>query len=89
MVTNHITQNANDKKEIEPALNALNSLPASLGKVDSLLADAGYFSRKNIDLCAKEGIQPYISTNRDKHNLTLEQRFPKEPEPIEIHLPMR
>lgn len=83
VVTNHITQNANDKKEIEPALNALNSLPASLGKVDSLLADAGYFSRKNIDLCAKEGIQPYISTNRDKHNLTLEQRFPKEPEPIE------
>ncbi len=83
VVANHITQNANDKREIEPALNALNSLPEELGKVDTLLADAGYFSKNNVDLCVKADIQPYISANRDKHNLTLEQRFPKQLEPIE------
>jgi len=82
IVENHITQNANDKKEIEPALEALNSLPKNLGKVETLLADAGYFSKNNVDLCIKEGIQPYISTNRDKHNISLDQRFPKQPEPI-------
>jgi len=82
IVENHITQNANDKKEIEPALKALDSLPKTLGKVEALLADAGYFSKNNVELCVKEEIQPYISTNRDKHNLTLEQRFPKQLEPI-------
>ncbi len=82
IVENHVTQNANDKKEIEPALKSIKALPKNLGTVDSLLADAGYFSKDNVELCEKEKIQPYISTNRNKHNLTLEQRFPGPQEPL-------
>ncbi len=80
IVENHVTQNANDKKEIEPALEALARLPAVLGKVDVLLADAGYFSKSNVEFCEKENIRPYISTHRDRHNQKLEQRFSKSSE---------
>ncbi len=44
IVENHITQQANDKQQIEPALERLNEMADSLGKPEGLLADAGYFS---------------------------------------------
>jgi hypothetical protein len=34
VVANHITQIANDKKEIEPALKSINALPKNLGTVE-------------------------------------------------------
>lgn len=82
IVENHITQKSNDKKEIKPALERLSALPPELGKVDDILADAGYFSSANIELCKKENISPLISTHREKHNLPFEQRFAKPSEPL-------
>jgi NADP-dependent 3-hydroxy acid dehydrogenase YdfG len=54
------------QKKKKPALKSINALPKNRGTVDTLLADAGYFSKDNVELCEKEKIQPYISTNRNK-----------------------
>ena len=81
VVGQHLTQNPNDKLEIEHALEELNKLPKDLGTIDSLLADAGYFSQDNVDSCLKEKLLPYISIGRDEHNQSLKERF-SEPEPL-------
>jgi len=82
IVENHITQKSNDKKEIKPALEALAALPPELGKVGDILADAGYFSKNNVELCEKENINPLISTHREKHNLAFELRLSQPSEAL-------
>ena len=59
IVENHITQQSNDKLEVEPALKGLKDTEEPLGKVDGLLADAGYFSSDNVAHCEKAEITPY------------------------------
>lgn len=81
IVGQHLSQNTNDKQELKPALETLTKLPQNLGKVDSLLADAGYFSEANVESCVKEKIVPFISVHRDSHNQTLKERF-AEPAPL-------
>ena len=56
-------------------------LPESLGKVDALLADTGYFSSDNAEACESKDIVPYIAVERQPHNVPLEDRF-KEPAPL-------
>ena len=75
IVGNHITQQPNDKQQIEPALAQLNEIEASLGKPEGLLADAGYYSEESIKRCDKASITPYISDSRERHNCPLEERF--------------
>lgn len=58
IVHQHVTQNANDKLEIEPTIKWFTQHPEL--KPPSLLADAGYFSEANIKQCAKEKITSYI-----------------------------
>jgi len=81
IVGQHLSQNPNDKQEIDPALEVLKALPESLGTVDALLADAGYFSEANVESCQEEQILPFISAHRDKHNQSLEKRY-SEPAPL-------
>lgn len=81
VVGQHLTQSSNDFLEIEPALEALNKLPKELGTVDALLADTGYFSQNNVDICLGNKILPYISSHRDGHNQSLKERF-SEPPPL-------
>jgi len=81
IVENHITQQPNDKQEIKPALINLAALPVSLGKVDAIVADTGYFSEGNVNSCEQEYIKPYIAVKRDNHNLQLEERF-YNPQPL-------
>lgn len=80
VITTHVTQNTNDKLEITPALNELLALPESLGKVDSVIADAGYHSEENVNKCEEVNITPYICTGREKHNQDPLERF-REPDP--------
>ena len=81
IVEQHVTQHTNDKQEIEPALAAIEQLPATLGKAKKLLADTGYFSADNVDQCIEGGIEPFIPEKRQKHNLPLMERFSADPEP--------
>lgn len=77
IVGSHISQSPNDKKEIIPTLTALDSLPEELGNVESILADAGYFSDDNVLACEKAEVEPFIPPGREKHNKPLSERFAK------------
>jgi transposase len=81
IVENHITQQSNDKLELAHAVENLCNLPESLGAVDTLLADTGYFSQKNVEQCKGKNIVPYIAAEREKHNADPEDRF-TDPEPL-------
>ena len=80
IVAHDVTQHTNDKQEIVPGINKLKQLPDSLGTVDSLLADTGYYSESNVTACDEANITPYITEKRQPHNQTLTQRNEHEPE---------
>lgn len=80
IVSQHVSQNPNDKQEVAPALEALLNLPDDLGHITKAAADSGYFSRDNTQQFEKAGIEPFMPAGRQHHNPTLEERFPKEPE---------
>ena len=81
LVESHVSQQPNDKKELEPALQQLWHLPGKLGKPDALVADNGYYSEANVNTCEQHGIQPYIASGRQAHNPPLGQRH-REPPPL-------
>jgi len=89
IVEAHISQASNDKQEITPALAALNELPEELGKIDIMLADAGYYSDDNVASIEQAGIDPFVPPNREKHNQPLTARFidpaplPEDAKPID------
>ena len=72
IMEDHITQKSNDKLEITPAVDNLCALPESMGTVNALLADTGYFSRDNVIRCKAGTIVPYIAAERQQHNVSLE-----------------
>lgn len=80
IVGRHITQNANDKQEVEPALAELDKLPEELGKVERAAFDNGYLSASNVEMLIKKGIEPFIASGRHPHNQTIEERFAEPPE---------
>ena len=79
IVENHLTQQPNDKQEVEPALDRLKEMQDCLGKPEGLLADAGYFSEDNAKRCEADEITPYISDSRERHNLSWDERFQSPP----------
>ena len=87
VVHRHITQKGNDKQEVASAMQWFIAHPHL--KPDSILMDAGYFSRGNVNLCEEKSITPYISFGKEQHNQPLEERFkkadplPDNPTPVE------
>ena len=79
IVENHITQQSNDKREVEPTLKRLKDVEVHLGKAAGLLADAGYFSADNVKQCEAAKVTPYISDHRERHNLPWDERFKTPP----------
>jgi hypothetical protein len=65
------------------------NLTDELGKVDTLLADNGYFSESNVNASAARGIEPVIAMGREAHHPSLSDRFaddppaPENPTPLE------
>jgi hypothetical protein len=84
-----VVQAPNDKQQIEPMLNDIDTLPDELGEVDTLLADNGYFSAANVVACEAAGIDPLIAMGRQPHHPPLSERFadvpppPEDPTPVE------
>jgi hypothetical protein len=84
-----IVQVPNDKQQLAPMLGKIAALPEDLGRVETLLADNGYFSEANVTLCAAANIEPLIALGRQPHHQSLRERFaaappaPDEPTPIE------
>jgi len=75
IVAEHVSQECNDKRQIEPALQGLAELPKELGRVEELLADHGYYSAKNVGHCVRGEITPYLAPGREEHNVALTERW--------------
>jgi hypothetical protein len=86
-VGHHVSQHANGKQEIEPALDKLKQFPDCLGTIENLLADTGYFSQGNVNACAEATIKPAIAQKQQSHNQPLDARFQHQPEIDETALP--
>lgn len=78
IISSSVTQDCNDKKQVEPMLEQISVLPDELGKVDTLLADTGYFSAANVGYCINHAVTPLIAMNREQHNLNLMERFAED-----------
>jgi transposase len=77
-----VTQQTNDKRQVEPMLEVLATLPGGLGRVESAVMDNGYFSAANVNACVERKIEPLIALGREAHHLSLDERFgPDTPEP--------
>src|SRR3990170_7872797 len=81
IVATEMAQVATDKQQIEPMLKVLASLPETLGSVEHLLTDNGYFSAVNVGRCVEAKIEPLLAAGRDEHHPHWEDRF-TEPPPI-------
>lgn len=88
IVAGHVSQKANDKQEVEPALDELAKLPEELGKVERAGLDTGYFSADNVDKLNQQNIEPFIANGRQSHNQRLEERLAGEPEAPENPTPV-
>jgi transposase len=84
-----VVQAPNDKQQVAPMLDEIAGLPKGLGRVDTLLADAGYFSDANVAACAAADVSPLIAAGRQPHHPSLHERFalpppaPENPTPTE------
>lgn len=82
VVTAHVTQACNDKREVVPTLAQIALLPQGLGQVQTLVADNGYCSQANVLACEQAGIVPLLAIQREQHHPALLGRFaPDVPEP--------
>jgi transposase len=81
VVAQHVTQHANDKREVTPTLEQLAAVAPVVGSAEALLADTGYFSAANVAACHAHGVDPYIATGREAHYPPLADRL-REPTPL-------
>jgi transposase len=82
VITRHVSQACNDKREVVPTLEQIVALPAMLGEVHTLITDNGFFSQANVIACHDAGVQPLLALKRESHHAPLLERFaPDGPEP--------
>ena len=81
IVTRHVNQAPNDKREVVPTLEQIVALPAVLGEVQSLITDNGFFSQAMI-ACGDAGVEPLLALKRESHHTPVLERFASDaPEP--------
>ena len=82
IVATTVSQQTNDKQQVEPMLAEIGKLPEALEKPEALLADTGYFSADNVQACCDQKIEPLIAMGRESHHVPLAERLaPDAPEP--------
>ena len=82
VITRHVSQACNDKREVVPTLEQIAGLPAVLGEVSTLIADNGFFSQANVMACNDAEIEPLLALQRQSHHMPVMERFaPDAPEP--------
>jgi transposase len=79
VVAPHVTQAGNDKEQVEPMVEKIQSLPEGLNQPETLLADTGFYSEKNIEVCHAAGIRPLIAVGREEHHPDWRGRFEEAP----------
>jgi transposase len=89
VLARNVVQDANDKQQIKPMVSELGKLSDDLRDIETLLADTGYFSATNVDVCLAAGIAPLIAMGRQPHYPSLQDRLgaaspaPTDPTPVE------
>ncbi len=71
IVAADVTNEANDKKQVQPMVEQLQENLAAAGvteKVKEMVADSGFYSEANVAYLQGEEIDPYIATERLKHH---------------------
>ena len=82
VITRHVSQASNDKREVVPTLEQIVALPAVLGQVQSLITDNGFFSQANVIACSDAGVEPLLALKRQAHHTPVMERFASDaPEP--------
>ncbi len=61
VITRHVSQAPNDKREVVPTLAQILALSAVLGKVQSLITDNGFCSQANVIACIEAKIEPLLA----------------------------
>jgi hypothetical protein len=79
VITAHVAQACNDKREVVPTLEQIAALPEALGVVQTLIADNGFHSQANVIACAQAGIEPLLAIKRESHHEPLMERFASDP----------
>lgn len=67
VIATGMTAASNDKEQVAPMLETLQTQATTKGQVTELVADTGYFSEKNIEACIDAGITPLIAVKREPH----------------------
>ena len=62
-----VTQAANDQEQVAPMVERLQALPEGLNQPKECLADNGYFSERNVEVCENAEIVPLIAMKRGEH----------------------
>ena len=83
VVATGMAQVATDKQQVEPMLKTLIGLPETLGRVEQVLADSGFFSAANVAHCVAAKMEPLLAAGRDKHHPHWEDRFAEPPPLVE------
>jgi transposase len=63
IVGQHLSQNANDKKEVEPALDRIQNTMGELP--DKISSDNGYLSGPNLEKLNEADVDAYVATGRE------------------------
>jgi transposase len=76
IVGTSLSNHPNDQGEIVPTVEAI---PDELGVPEAAALDQGYFSAANVKTLEGLGIEPYIATGREPHQLNWEAYFATAP----------
>ncbi len=68
-----VSQHPNDARLLESCVDNLTSLTSQLGQIDAMLADAGYCSKRNAEICEGKNVTPYLAMNRLRHGPSLDR----------------
>ena len=79
VVATGLTQAPNDKQQVQPMLKALQEQAPKLGDVQTLIADTGYCSEKNVVACMEAKMEPLIAVARQDHHPHWVERFTEPP----------
>jgi hypothetical protein len=81
VVVPHVTDAANDKEQVAPMIEKVQTLPKGLNQPKTMVIDNGHFSEKNVETCAAANITPLIAVGREGHHPEWRERF-TEPDPL-------
>ncbi len=63
-----VTQASNDKQQVVPMLEKLETQAVTEGQLQCLIADSGYFSADNVQACEAAEVEPLIAVARENHH---------------------